>query len=268
MRRIIDFLIKNIHSLTFTFLLSFSLIQIIDKNFYHNSKFNFYSNTVINTINDFKQNFSEYFELKIINENLIIENTLLKNNSINTAKNDSIISDENYTYIPAKIISNSIKFSKNFITINKGINQKINVEDGVISKIGVIGIINNNSDKFSTVISILNTDLKINAKVKNTNHFGSLSWDANNFQIMNLDDVPKSALIKNGDTIQTGGMSSIFPEDIPSGTIIEYSLPDASNYYKIKVKLFEDIGSVNNVYVVKNNFKQEIKDLEKSNEKY
>ena len=45
----------------------------------------------------------------------------------------------------------------------------------------------------------------LSEKVKNTNHFGSLSWDANNFQIMNLDDVPKSALIKNGDTIQTGG---------------------------------------------------------------
>ena len=55
------------------FLLSFSFIQIIDKNFYHNSKFNFYSNSIINTINDLKQNFSEYFELKIINENLIIE---------------------------------------------------------------------------------------------------------------------------------------------------------------------------------------------------
>ena len=115
MRRIIDFLIKNIHSLTFTFLLSFSLIQIIDKNFYHNSKFNFYSNSIINTINDLKQNFSEYFELKVINENLIIENTLLKNNSNNIAGNDSIMYDENYTYIPAKIISNSIKFSKNLI---------------------------------------------------------------------------------------------------------------------------------------------------------
>ena len=74
MRRIIDFLIKNIHSLTFTFLLSFSLIQIIDKNFYHNSKFNFYSNSLVNTINDFKQSFTEYFGLKIINENLILEN--------------------------------------------------------------------------------------------------------------------------------------------------------------------------------------------------
>ena len=268
MRRIIDFLIKNIHSITFTFLLSFSFILIIDKNYYHNSKFNFYSNTTINSINNFKQSFSEYFELKRINENLIMENNILKNNSIKITENDSIFNQGDYTFIPAKIISNSIKFSKNFITINKGISQKINVEDGVISNMGVIGIINNNSDKFSTIISILNTDLIINAKVNRTNHFGSLSWDANNFQIMNLDDIPKSALIKNGDTIQTGGMSSIFPENIPIGEIIDYSIPDASNYYEIKVKLFEDIGSVKNVYVVKNNFKQEIKNLEKNNEKY
>ena len=268
MRRIIDFFIKNIHSLTFTFLLSFSFFQIIDKNYYHNSKFNFYSNTVINTINDFKQRFTEYFELKIINENLILENTLLKNNIINIVENDSISIELDYSYIPAKIISNSIKFSKNFITIDKGINQKINIDDGVISSLGVIGIINNTSNKFSTIISILNTDLIINAKIKSTNHFGSLSWDANNFQTMNLDDVPKSAPIKNGDTILTGGMSSIFPENIPIGEITDYSIPDASNYYKIKVKLFEDIGSVKNVYVVKNNFKQEIKNLEKSNEKY
>ena len=268
MQRIIDFLIKNIHSLTFSFLLSFSFIQIIDKNYYHNSKFNFYSNNTINSINSFKQSFNEYFELKRINEKLIIENSILKNNSFKIAENDSIFNKGDYSYRPAKIISNSIKFSKNFITINKGINQKINIDDGVISNMGVIGIINNTSNKFSTLISVLNTDLIINAKIKNTNHFGSLSWDANDFQIMNLDDVPKSALIKNGDTIQTGGMSSIFPENIPIGQIIDYYIPDASNYYEIKVKLFEDIGSVKNVYVVKNNFKQEIKDLEKSNERY
>ena len=268
MRNIIDFLIKNIHSITFTLLLSFSFVQIIDKNYYHNSKFNFYSNSLVNTINDFKQSFTEYFGLKIINDNLILENTILKNNTINITENDSVFKEENYSYIAAKIISNSIKFSKNFITINKGINQKINIDDGVISSKGVIGIINNTSNKFSTIISILNTDLIINAKIKSTNHFGSLSWDANNFQTMNLDDVPKSAPIKNGDTIQTGGMSSIFPENIPIGKIVDYSIPDASNYYKIKVKLFEDIGSVKNVYVVKNNFKQEIKNLEKSNEKY
>ena len=43
-------------------------------------------------------------------------------------------------------------------------------------------------------------------------------------------------------------------------------LPTGSNYFDITIKLFEDIGSIKNVYVVKNNFKDEIKKLESNNE--
>ena len=60
MRKIIDFLIKNIHSLTFTLLLLFSLAQVIDKNYYQSSKFNFYSNSLVNLINEEKQSLVEY----------------------------------------------------------------------------------------------------------------------------------------------------------------------------------------------------------------
>ena len=266
MRKIIDFLIKNIHSLTFAFLLLLSITQIIDKNYYHNSKFNFFSNSLVNIINEEKQNLVEYFELKEINENLINENNFLRNNYSKTNKIDSLINTDNYLFSSAKVISNSIKFSKNFITINKGASDNIEIDNGVISNNGVIGIINNTSEKFSTIISILNTDLIINAKVKRTNHFGSLSWDANDPGILNLYDIPKSADIKKNDTIQTGGMSSIFPENIPIGIIRSFNLPTGSNYFDITIKLFEDIGSIKNVYVVKNNFKDEIKKLESNNE--
>ena len=61
-------------------------------------------------------------------------------------------------------------------------------------------------------------------------------------------------------------MSSIFPENIPIGIIRSFNLPTGSNYYDITIKLFEDIGSIKNVYVVKNNFKDEIKKLERNNE--
>ena len=268
MRKIIDFLIKNIHSLTFTFLISISIIQIIDKNYYHNSKFNFYSNSLINLINEQKQNLTEYFELKKINESLINENNFLRNNYSRNIKIDSLKSVDNYLFKSAKVISNSIKFSKNFITINKGANDNINIDDGVISSNGIIGIINNTSEKFSTIISVLNTDLIINAKIKSTSHFGSLRWDANDSEILNLFDIPKSANIQINDTIETGGMSAIFPEKIPIGKINSFTLPVGSNYFEIKIKLFEDIGSIENVYVVKNNFKDEIKKLENNNEQY
>jgi len=268
MRKIIDFLINNVHSLIFTFLLLFSIIQIIDKNYYHNSKFNFYSNSLVNSIKKQKQTLIEYFDLKKINESLISENNFLRNNYYQNDKIDSLKSMDNYFYTSAKVISNSIKFSKNFITINKGNENNIEIDDGVISSNGVIGIINNTSENFSTMISILNTDLIINAKISRTNHFGSLRWDANDSDILTLFDIPKSANIKINDTIKTGGMSAIFPENITIGKIESYILPVGSNYFEIKIKLFEEIGSIQNVYVVKNNFKDEIKKLENSNEQY
>ena len=73
MRKIIDFLIKNVHSLTFIILILFSITQIINKNYYHNSKFNFFSNSLVNSINQSKQSFNEYFELKKINESLLLK---------------------------------------------------------------------------------------------------------------------------------------------------------------------------------------------------
>lgn len=270
MRKIIDLLIKNIHSLTFSFLLLFSFFQIIDKNYYQNSKFNFFSNSIINSIKENKLIFSEYFELREINEKLIIENTFLKN--LKSISPDDKISykntDTNYLFNNGKIISNSIKFSKNFITINKGSNDKVSIDDGVISDNGLIGIVNNTSRNFSTLISILNTDLNINAKLKNSNHFGSLNWSGESYEHINLYDIPKNASIKIGDTILSGGMSAIFPEDIPIGKIETYTLPNSTNYYQIKVKLFEDMGSIKNIYIVKNNFKEEINNVEKPNEEY
>ena len=70
--------------------------------------------------------------------------------------------------------------------------------------------------------------------------------------------LPHEIPIKLNDTIETGGMSSIFPKNIPIGTIKSFNLPTGLNYYEITVKLFEDIGSIQNVYVVKYNFKKPI----------
>jgi rod shape-determining protein MreC len=196
----------------------------------------------------------------------VIENSYLRNNYIYNYENDSIILNKNYSYTPSKVISNSIKFSKNFITINKGSFNNVEIDDGIITSQGVIGVINNVSNRFATGISILNSQLKINAVLKKSEHFGSLYWNGKNHQIMELEDIPKSANISVGDTIISGGMSSIFPRNIPIGVIHKFKLPESTNYYEISVKLFEDFGSLRNVYVVKNDFKREFNDLKNLNE--
>ena len=81
--------------------------------------------------------------------------------------------NKNYSYTPSKVISNSIKFSKNFITIDKGNFHNVEIEDGIITSQGVIGVINNVSNRFATGISILNSQLKINAVLKKSEHLES-----------------------------------------------------------------------------------------------
>jgi rod shape-determining protein MreC len=90
---------------------------------------------------------------------------------------------------------------------------------GVINNLGLVGIIENTSPRYSTVISILNVKSRINAKIKKSNHFGSLIWNGKSTGFVQLIDVPRLASVRKGDTIVTGMQSEIFPENINIGTI-------------------------------------------------
>ena len=60
---------------------------------------------------------------------------------------------------------------------------------GVINSAGIIGIVDNTSKDYATIISILNVKSQINAKIKKSNHFGSLVWNAKSTGFVQLIDV-------------------------------------------------------------------------------
>jgi rod shape-determining protein MreC len=60
----------------------------------------------------------------------------------------------------------------------------------------------------------------------------------------------------------TGAMSSIFPENIPIGTIQKYDLNESQSFYSIDVKLFNDMTNLNYVYIIQNKNRPEIIELE------
>ena len=132
---------------------------------------------------------------------------------------------------------------------------------GVVSDKGIIGITDRVSENYSRVISILNTNLNINAKLNNTNFFGVLNWNGSNSNILQLSDLPKQINISIGDTIITGGNSLIFPMGIPIGIVSSYKLDNTQNYIEAQIKLFNDMTNLNYVYIVKNNNKKEIIEL-------
>ena len=68
--------------------------------------------------------------------------------------------------------------------IDQGYLDGIEVEMGVSSD-GIVGIVNQVTADFSSVISILHRDLKINAGFKKNGAYGSLSWQGNHLKEWN-----------------------------------------------------------------------------------
>jgi len=265
MQQIINFILRNKTTLFFVFLLTISLSLSIQSHSYHRSRFFNSSNWVVGNVYNTQSRVSSYFKLKEVNDNLLKDNTYLRTLLFNT---DEIDTDTiptatfQYTVIPGQVIKNSYAQRNNYITINRGEADGIEQDMGVITSNGVLGIVEHTTNKFASVQSILNTKSNINAKIKNTNNFGSLKWDANRYDVVQLEDIPRMVPLLIGDTIVTGAMSSIFPENIPIGTIKKFNLNASESFYSIDVGLFNDMTNLNKVYIINNTYSSEILELE------
>ncbi|WP_185877382.1 rod shape-determining protein MreC [Blattabacterium cuenoti] len=214
-----------------------------------------------------------YFLLKIENDKLLKENSRLHNESIysyiikNSNSGNFRMEDikylQQYIYTPVQIINNSIYKQENYITLNKGNLDGIKPDMGVILPSGIAGIVIKTTPHFSKAISLLNLRIKINARIKKDNNFGTISWDGNDYKYVILNDIPKYCAINKGDIVETDGKSYTFPEGIPIGTVYSYKLDDGNSNFIIKVKLFENFSIIENAYVVNNILKKELDDIYK-----
>ena len=279
MQQVIDFIIRKKDVVIYIVLLLFSLTMIVNSNYFHKSKTLIIFNNITNYTFEKFTFFNEYFELKKLNSDLINENLLLKSEIEKTIKYQNIdsLKTSKFKYKNARIISNSLSSLKNQIIINKGSNDGLKKEMGVINADGVVGIIKRTSKNYSTIMSLLNTDIKINAKAKRTNNFGTLEWNGEDINFLSLNDIPETANIRVGDSIVTGGMSLIFPEGINIGIVSKVNsynlektklnqttktnqnikLKSRENYLDIEVKLHSDMGKLNNVYIIESMFIEE-----------
>lgn len=270
MQQIINFIIRNKTFLLFLLLFIISFFLTIQSHSYHKSKFinsaNFLSGGLYNSVH----NISQYFNLKSENEVLIEENkrlrSLLFNPESNIQKIDSTINSIQFGFTSAEVIKNSYSNTNNYLLVDKGENDGINQDFGVVSSNGLIGIVDNTSNNYSRVISILNSNSRINAQFKKSNHFGTLEWNGISPKTVQLVDVPKTAPIIVGDTIITGGRSTIFPKGILIGTVDSFELDNAEDFYEIQVKLFNDMTNIRHIYIIENKHSTEILNLENTNE--
>lgn len=275
MQQIFYFITRNSYRILFLLLLGISLSLTIQFHAFHRSKFISSANVVTGSIYAEINEANEYLHLKTENDNLAQENAMLRSllfqvkDSSFMTKIDSIKGVKPSDIVVAKVIKNSYNVYENYLTLNAGSKLGIKPDMGVINSQGIIGIIDDVSENYATVASILNKKSRINAKIKKSNHFGSLVWDGKSTGFVQLIDVPRLAAIRKGDTIVTGGQSVIFPENINIGTInrIYIDKDNKTNFYTLEIKLFNDMTNLGHVYILKNKGNEEMKNLENQRNK-
>jgi len=259
----------------YNFFLLFLMLQItsfyllVINNSYHRTSFINSSNFYVGQVYSSYATLTDYLKLSYNNRILAEENARLLNemqfawyelDSTQVNVKDSLYKQQ-YTFIEARIINNSTNRINNYITLNKGKMHGLEKDMAVISSSGVVGIVKDVSDHFSSVISILNAQIKISSKIKKNNYFGSLVWDGKSSQYCNLIDIPIHAPVEVGDTIITSEHSNIFPQGIIVGTVSETST-EGQSFKLIRIKLSVNFDNITNVYVVKDLLKEERRKLE------
>lgn len=170
-----------------------------------------------------------------------------------------------YEFIAAKVVGNSITSTNNWLMINRGTEDQVKPGMAVVSGKGVVGIARHVNRRFTSVMSVLHGQTRISAALKLKSGdlpAGSVVWDGGDPSMVTLRYIPKhfAEFVEVGTPVVTSGLSGIFPKALPIGTVYESPVTDTENPYflNIKVRLSQDMSSVQDVFVVKNAFAAEM----------
>ena len=221
----------------------------------------------------FTQKVSGYFSLAGQNEELALENHRLREmirEYEDAAKAtdislQSVARDDGFVYTPAQIIKPGTNSQHNYLILDKGSEDGIVQNSGIISSKGVIGIVDAVSRHYSYAISFLNTEVNISSRLGGTGAVGPLAWDGKNTDGAILKEIPLQYRYSPGDTVYTSGYSVIFPPDIPLGTAGDASIINGATN-EITVNLFQDYTALKFVTIVRNTRAAEIEALEQTRE--
>lgn len=219
------------------------------------------------------QSVSNYFSLKRQNDELALENDrlqkLVRGYELAAREADPaskpVLADNGFNYIPATIIKSSTNTQHNYLIIDKGSEDGVTRNSGIITDKGVIGIVDAVSSHYSYAISFLNTELFISARLGNSGAVGPLAWDGTGSDRAILKEIPLQFKFAPGDTVYTSGYSTIFPPDIPIGMAGESKIINGATN-EIKVDLFQNHRALKYVTIVSNTRAAEIEAIEKQEE--
>ena len=295
MRNILDFLIKYSHWALFILLQLIAAILLFRFNSFQGSVWFTSASEVTASVTKVAAEVTRYFGLEQMNRDLTERNIYLMQQleyykelvGENEHGNDSLIviqgmqkivrtdssvvvmkkpptlMDRSFVVCPARVVNISVRRFDNYLAIDKGESNGVRTGMGVISGMGVVGIVCRTSDNYSLVLPVINSGSSISCKIARTDYFGFLKWKGGDPLTAFMTDVPRHAEYEIGDTVVTSGHSTVFIEGIPVGKVISKDESDDEMSFTLGISLFTDFGRLNDVYVMALPPREELTELEK-----
>jgi rod shape-determining protein MreC len=266
MKNIFVFIRRYFNFLFFLVLQVVSIVFLVKYNDTHEAAYAQVANEVTGGINKQYNKVQNYFHLKENNRLLLEENARLKNllrvdfenpDSSQVVALDSLIRDtlgrkRKYTWLPAKVVNNTVSQQLNYITLHRGLAQGVKKDMAVIGPQGVVGTVIDISENYSRVMSLLNHNSKVSSMLQKQGIPGSVEWDGRDPRFLTLRNIPKSVAVAKGDTIVTSRYSSNFPSNIMIGTVEDIAKDPGSNFFIIRLRTATNFYSLEYVYLVEN----------------
>ena len=251
------------HWVVFLLLETASLVLLFRFNAYQGSVWFTQANAVAGQVLEWESRVIAYSNLGQVNRELEETNLELQTEvdvlrhrladlEHNPSLTEKVLTEQlaNVRRIPAQVISNSVRDRENLIVINRGSDDGISNEMGVVCGTGIVGIVCQTGRHYATVLPVLNSRSSISCRLHDTEYFGYMKWNGGSPLRAFIDDIPRHAKIEVGERVETSGFSSVFPPGIFVGKVRKVQNSDDGLSYKLEIGLSTDFARLRDVSVI------------------
>lgn len=139
-----------------------------------------------------------------------------------------------------------------FITIDKGEECGIQVNQPVLSQSGLVGLIFETGYGWSKIQTILDPSTSVGCRITRTGDISVTEGDniLVNEGMLKMLYISKQFTILEGDIVETSGLGEIYPRGIPIGKIKEIKISDTSNSQYATIVPVVDFSNLHEVLVI------------------
>ena len=159
--------------------------------------------------------------------------------------------DAQYRYHAARVSSITTNRKRNYVVLDKGLNNGIAPNMGVITpQRELVGYIVSCSENYSVAIPILNTEFHIGGRLTDNNELCKILWNGSSQQQAQLIDLSYYADPQEGMAVNVS--SPRLPDDVLVGHIVSFESNDQKTAYSAEIDIAARFSVLDNVLIVEN----------------